>query len=276
VLRSRVVLPVVALYNAWYAEGLSELHQALVARPDDVDDPAVADGDISPLLRLTEQGWDDLERSGLSRGRQIHPDLGRTLRLVARASTEYYGWFTGPDDQKARSALVATSGDDAVRVVMTPDLRFVLEPIKPEDAAQALVAVLPEVGPGRGGSISVAADALSDKPVGRHSRGADDEGGMSFMQSTSMTDPGGQQVESLRKLLQQRRTGGGQLYVAGRDRSGRRQRCPSPLSYFDTETGRYVSLKQPGRDGTPWVTVMPADFRTLAGRLQQLTSTLAL
>ena len=76
----------------------------------------------------------------------------------------------------------------------------------------------------------------------------------------------------LRKLLAEERTGGGQLYAARRDRFGRKQRCAAPLTYFDTITGRYLSAKAAGGDGTPWITVQPADFTTLQNRLRQLSA----
>jgi hypothetical protein len=257
-LRSRVMLPVVALYNAWPAEGLSELHRALIAQID-FDD-------------LVGQGWSQLERAGLARGRQIHPDLGRSLRLIAEAGTEYYAFFNS-DECDTRSALVVTSGDDALRVILTPDKQFVLEPIRAENAAQSLISALPEVQPGRGGTISLPADAMNGNS--RRGDDYDGEGGDSFLQASRPTGPNVAQIEQLKKLLHEKRLGGGQLYVAGRDRFGKKQRCPAPLTYFDTETGRYASLEQPGSDGRPWLTVQPADFRTMTDRLQQLASALS-
>nr|WP_328809409.1 ESX secretion-associated protein EspG [Saccharothrix sp. 6-C] len=44
------------------------------------------------------------------------------------------------------------------------------------------------------------------------------------------------------------------------------------MTYFDTITGRYLSAKTTGGDGTPWVTVQPADFATLQNRLRQLSA----
>src|SRR5689334_16463647 len=116
---------------------------------------------------MFEGGWTALERLGLSRGRTVHPDLGRSLRLIAEAGTEFYAYFNHGDEE-ARTALVAVSGEEAIRVVLTPDKHFILEPVRPEDAPQALVAVLPEAGPGKGPLISLPADALKPKP--RHQR----------------------------------------------------------------------------------------------------------
>nr|WP_328809410.1 ESX secretion-associated protein EspG [Saccharothrix sp. 6-C] len=156
-LRTRVAIPVVALYNAWQAEGLPTLHNALLAQVD-FDDDQLAEGDVTVLADLARRGWAELERLGLARGRQVHADLGRSLRLIADASVEYYAFFNQGDDE-TRTALVAQSGDDALRVVLRADKHFVLEPVRPEDAVQSLVSALPEAKPGRGGVLSLPADA---------------------------------------------------------------------------------------------------------------------
>ena len=263
-LRTRVAIPVVALYNAWQAEGLPTLHNALLTQVD-FDDERLAEGDVTGLADLARRGWAELERLGLARGRQVHADLSRSLRLIADASTEYYAFFNQGDDE-TRTALVAQSGDEALRVVLREDKHFVLEPVRVEDVVQSLVSALPEVKPGRGGVLSLPADAMSDKP-----RRPDEDGG-SFLQASRPTGAHATEVQQVRKLLAEQRTGGGQLYAARRDRFGRKQRCAAPLTYFDTITGRYLSAKTTGRDGTPWLTVQPADFTTLQNRLRQLSA----
>jgi hypothetical protein len=266
VLRTKVAIPVVALYNAWQAEGLPTLHNALLAQVD-FDGDQLAEGDVTVLADLARRGWAELERLGLARGRQVHADLGRSLRLIANASTEYYAFFNQGDDE-ARSALVVQSGDDALRVVLRADKHFVLEPVRAEDAVPSLVSALPEAKPGRGGVLSLPADALSDKP--RQPR--PDEDGGSFLQASRPTGAHVAEVQQVRKLLAEQRLGGGQLYAARRDRFGRKQRCAAPLTYFDTITGRYLSAKTTGGDGTPWITVQPADFTTLQDRLRRLSA----
>ncbi|MBB5808124.1 hypothetical protein F4560_007892 [Saccharothrix ecbatanensis] len=265
-LRTRVAIPVVALYNAWQAEGLPTLHNALLTQVD-FDEDQLAEGDVTVLADLARRGWAELERLGLARGRQVHTDLGRSLRLIADASVEYYAFFNEGDGD-TRTALVVQSGDEALRVVLRPDKHFVLEPVRVEDVVQSLISALPEAKPGRGGVVSLPADALADKP----NRPRPDEDGGSFMQASRPTGAHVGEAQQVRKLLAEERTGGGQLYAARRDRFGRKQRCAAPLTYFDTITGRYLSAKAPGGDGTPWITVQPADFTTLQNRLRQLSA----
>jgi EspG family len=258
-LRTKVAIPVVALYTAWQAEGLPSLHNALLTQVD-YDEDRVERGDVEGLADMARQAWVDLERLGLARGRQVHPDLGRSLRLVDEAAVEYFAFFNEDDD--TRSALVAQKGDDAVRVVLK-DKHFVLESVRPEDAVQSLVSALPEARPGRGGVVSLPEDALKDRPR--------PEGG-SFLQASRPTGGHAGEAQLVKRLLAEKRTGGGQLFAARRDRFGRRQRCQAPLTYFDTITGRYLTTKSAGRDGTPWITVQPADFTALAHRLRQLNA----
>ncbi len=265
-LRTKVAIPVVALYTAWQGAGLPTLHNALLTQVD-FDEDRLAEGDVGGLAELARGGWGDLERLGLARGRQVHADLAKSLRLIAEAGTEYYAFFNHGDED-TRTALVAQSGDDAVRVVLRPDKHFVLEPVRAEDAAQALVSALPEAKPGRGGVLSLPADALNDKPQRPR---YDDDGERSFLQASRPTGAHQAEVQNVRKLLAEQRTGGGQLFAARRDRFGKKQRCAAPLTYFDTITGRYLSAKSTGGDGTPWITVQPADFATLQDRLRRLT-----
>lgn len=269
-LRTRVVVPAVALYNAWQAEGLPALHNALLTQVE-FDEDRLAEGDVGGLAELARSGWAELERAGLARGGRVHPDLGRSLRLVAEAGAEYYAFFN-QGDEDTRSTLVAVSGDDALRVVLRPDRHFALEPVRPEDAVQSLVAALPEAPPGRGGVVSLPAEALRE---GRPQRARSDDGEQSFLQANYQT--GGHVTEAglVRRLLAEQRLGGGQLFAARRDRFGRKHRCAAPLTFFDTTTGRYLSARSTGRDGTPWITVQPGDFTSLTTRLRQLSEAAA-
>jgi hypothetical protein len=266
VLRSKIVLPPVSLYNAWHYAGLPTLHRALLTEVA-YDEDAVGEGDLSSLSSLGRQGWAALERYGLARDGQVHADLTGTLRLIADAGAEYFAFFDTVDCDFTRSALVAVSGDDAVRVTLLPDRHFALEPVRADEAAQALVAALPEMRPGSGGTISVPLDALNEKPRPQG------EGGSFLQQTRAATTPQGAQVAQLHRLMAEERLGGGQLFAVLRDRFGRKQRCASPLSYLDGVGGRRLFRQAPGRDGSTWLTVQPADFGTMTDGLRHLATT---
>jgi len=263
------VLPAVSVYTAWHYTGLPTMHRALFTEVA-YDEDAVGEGDLSSLSDLGRQGWAALEHYGLARGGQVHADLTSTLRLIAESGTEYFAFFDTVDCAFTRSALVAVSGDDAVRVTLLPDRQFALEPVRADEAAQALVAALPESPPGKGGTISVSLDALNEKP-----RQPDENGGSFLQQARSTATPQGAQIAQLTKLMAEQRLGGGQLFAALSDRFGKKQRCATPLSYVDTVGGRYLSRQAPGSDGSVWLTVHPADFGTMADNLRRLLSAAA-
>ncbi|GAB2860440.1 ESX secretion-associated protein EspG [Lentzea nigeriaca] len=256
-LRSRVAIPVTALYQAWQAAGLPSLHRALLTQVD-FDEDLLESGDVSELERLQRTAWAQLEQYGLARGSQVHPDLANALRLVVEAGVEYWAFFSLKDGPQ-QSVLVVTNGQDALRIVLTPDQQFVLEPVRADEAPQALVGALPPAPAGRGNPITLPEDALKQKPQSYEDTG-------SFLQQSRPTSsPNDQLVAQLKQIMGQPRTGGGQVYSAKRDHLGRKQRCINPLTYIDTANGRYVAARDQG-----WLRVQPADFGTLA----QLTATM--
>lgn len=249
-LRSRVAIPVTALYQAWQAAGLPSLHRALLAQVD-FDEALLEEGDLSELERMQRAAWAQLEQYGLARGSQIHPDLAGALRLVVEAGVEYWAFFSLKDGPQ-QSVLVVSNGEDALRIVLTPDQQFVLEPVRPDEAPQALVGALPPTPAGKGSPITLPEDALKQKP-----QTYDDTG--SFMQQSRPTStPNDQLVAQLKEIMGQPRTGGGQVFSAKRDHLGRKQRCLHPLTFIDTPSGRYIAAKSEG-----WLRVQPADFGTL-------------
>ncbi|SDP56467.1 ESX secretion-associated protein EspG [Lentzea jiangxiensis] len=251
-LRSRVAIPVTALYQAWHAAGLPTMHRALLAQVD-FDEDLLASGDVSELERLQRSAWAQLEQYGLARGNQIHPDLANALRLVVEAGVEYWAFFSLKDGPQ-QSVLVVTNGQDALRIVLTPDQQFVLEPIRPEEAPQALVGALPPTPAGRGNPITVPEDALRQKRQPSY-----EDTGSFLQQSRPTSTPNDQLVAQLKEIMGQPRTAGGQLFSAKRDHLGRKQRCAHPLTFIDTPSGRYLAAKSDG-----WLRVQPADFGTLA------------
>jgi hypothetical protein len=84
------------------------------------------------------------------------------------------------------------------------------------------------------------------------------------------TDP----RDAYARLAGQPRLRGGQLAANSRSSLGGRQRSPV-IAWFDTATGRYLSLTRAGTDGREWVTISPADARTLRTRLGELVAQVA-
>jgi hypothetical protein len=64
------------------------------------------------------------------------------------------------------------------------------------------------------------------------------------------------------------------LAANSRNNLGGKQRS-RVLAWFDTATGRYLSLSRAGTDGREWVTISPADPKTLRTRLGEMVSSVA-
>jgi hypothetical protein len=73
------------------------------------------------------------------------------------------------------------------------------------------------------------------------------------------------------RLAGQPRLRGGQLAANSRNEVSGWRRSPV-LAWFDTATGRYLSLSRAGTDGREWVTVAPADTKTLRSRLVEMVA----
>ncbi|MEC3981446.1 ESX secretion-associated protein EspG [Amycolatopsis sp. H20-H5] len=76
------------------------------------------------------------------------------------------------------------------------------------------------------------------------------------------------------RLSGQPRLRGGQVVANSRTQLGAKQRS-RVLAWFDTASGRYLSLSRAGSDGREWVTVSPADPKTLRTRLSEMVSSVS-
>lgn len=94
---------------------------------------------------------------------------------------------------------------------------------------------------------------------------------MKSRRRTSLSEQVADPRESYARLAGQPRLRGGQLAANSRSELGARRRSPV-LAWFDTATGRYLSLSRPGPDGREWVTVAPADAKTLRTRLSEMVA----
>ncbi len=79
-------------------------------------------------------------------------------------------------------------------------------------------------------------------------------------------------AKELRGVIEQPRRGGGQLYAAVRD-GGRRRRAEPPLTYLDTESGRWMTFVD-ARGSERWIVAAPAGGKVIATRLRHLLDSL--
>lgn len=194
---------------------------------------------------LTEDERDALRQQayGELRERDLLDDqVTDRLSVVAHADRSIDSVFQQGPEQPV-SAIAVAAGSRGVLATQTAEGLW-LRQIDAGSLASAVVDLLPPAPRGTELSITVAAE---DLPNGR-----------------SHAD---RQV--LARFAAQRNHRAGQLAVNARDPMGGRSRSPV-LSWFDTETGRYLTYTKRGSDGREWITIAPADAPTLRHRLTEL------
>ncbi|AOS62391.1 ESX secretion-associated protein EspG [Actinoalloteichus hymeniacidonis] len=255
-LRSKITISNVAYDVLWEQEKLEDKHLALRTKS-----PGRT---FDERRELVDQAWQELGRLGLARGREAHPDLVDALHLIKRAAIEFYGWFSS-GKKDTRSALAVAHGEQALLAELVDD-ELSFAPLRSTGLIDGLVSALPPNPGGRGRSFNFPKAAFSggDKPSAQNDLGFEGSSGGN----------GGTDIKALKQLLGQPRSSAGQLYVARRDRFGKRHRVENALSFFDPPPGRYLAQETPGPDGTTWMVVAPANARALSARLSEMVGTL--
>lgn len=221
------------------------------------------DGGELPYPLVARSHGETMDERNLLRNR-VFEDL-RTQRLMdarGRLSPEMEDWLTllarGTHSVDAvfedTSALAASDGHRALLATQSPE-GLALQAIDPGSVVSSTVALLPACPRGTEQSITIPATDLNAMAQGRPA-------------GRTATD---RQV--LKALSEQPKLRAGQLAVNTRNPMGGRKRSPV-LSWFDTESGRYLTYAKKGQDGTDWVTIAPADPATLRHHLGELLAKL--
>lgn len=258
VLRAPVRLSRLALDVVCESERLPERHHVFTAAPV----PAETYREFAAVQRRV---LDELTGVGLVVRDAPHPDLVTALRLLARPHREFYGYFS-TDEMRSGSFLAAADAADGVLAILDGEVAT-LVPVDADRLDVAAVQALPRVPPARITPIAVAEADLVPRR-----RAATAEGEDSFLVPARPTRESAA-LRRARALLGKPRTGGGMLYAAVRDRSGRRRRAAGQISYVDVvPEGRTVVEEQSGPDGTRWITLRGAEPDLLARMLRQLAA----
>ncbi|MQA62718.1 MAG: ESX secretion-associated protein EspG [Actinophytocola sp.] len=231
---------------------------------------------------LSAQGLKD------SYGR-LDPALDAALRMLAVNQLSVDAVHIPDPDTAPLAALAATDGATAVLATQDADGIWLRE-IFPDALVSEIVNLLPSSRRGVERSVTLSLDdALRTPPArvkvaatGQAEATADAEQKGRF----GLRKPPRQQERPRRPLSErtagnpredyallaaQPRLRGGQIAVNARNEAGRKFRSPV-LGWFDTVTGRYLSITRAGRDGHEWVTLSPADAKTLRTRLADMMS----
>jgi hypothetical protein len=243
---------------------LSVLPLISLLRRENLGDPhaVFAGGERYVSPRFADEAADQLRRelagAGLG-GRESLYDFVDELALVQRASTEWYGWVTGDNENYA--VLAASAGRRAAVVVRLGE-RVRFEAVEPDRLVEAFVHRLPAMRPAAGEPISVLAAEFD-------ARGERQEG--SIMRRSGSGRPDG--ARRLDSLLREPRLGGAKLYAASRDRAGVRGRSAEWLTVLDVASGRWVIYPTLGR-GERAINAVPGTPHTLAAKLTELHRTI--
>lgn len=242
-------LHVEALVRLVRMENLGELHVAL--KPQSVwrrkDDQN----------RIEVEARQEFMRLGLldSRGR-LDVEVAAALAVLTRAGAEFYGWIN--DGEKTRGVLSAAIGREALLAVRDGVMVNIIQ-IRPETLPQALVNRTPDVRPARGEAVNVLRSDVLASAGGRQRTAA----GVGMR-------PAPPEVRVVQQIMAMPTIGGGELYVAVRDRMGRRRAVDEPLRYADTQNGRFLNYMTNTGDGEQRILVAPAARGDLVARLQEM------
>ncbi|MTD57903.1 ESX secretion-associated protein EspG [Amycolatopsis pithecellobii] len=242
-------------------------------------------GELPYPLKVRSHGVTMDERAALRRradnelkARQLRDHFGRLEPWVEE-------WFTVlarptlsidalhiPDFQAPPVGILAASdGTTGVIATQTADGIW-LRSTFAEGLPSAVVEMLPQGRRGTEASITLPVDEALGIPPKRVPVTPGGEAAPSRpRRRTSLSDQVADPRESYARLAGQPRLRGGQLAANSRSELSGRRRSPV-LAWFDTATGRYLSLSRPGTDGREWVTVAPADAKTLRSRLAEMVA----
>lgn len=247
-------LHVEALVRLVRMENLGELHTTLK--------PAAVWRRKEDQDRIEVEARKEFMRLGLldNRGR-LDVEVAAALAVLTRAGAEFYGWIN--DGATTRGVLAGATGREALLAVRDGQMVGITQ-IRPETLPQALVNRTPDVRPARGEAVNVLRSEMLTSAGGRQRTAA----GVGLR-------PAPPEVRIVQQVMAQPTTGGGELYVAVRDRMGRRKTTQDPLRYADTEQGRWLNYTTPAGDGEQRILVAPASRADLVGRLQEMHRTLS-
>jgi hypothetical protein len=256
-------------------------------------------GELPYPLRVRSHGATENERVSLRhrtdvelKARGIREPRGRpappiedALHLLAFAPLTVDALHIPQFDTPTVGVLAAADETKGVLAVQDADGIW-LRDVPPDGLVSAVIGVLPAGPRGSEASVTLPMDeALRTAPIrvpvslpsapgeeedtGRR-RGKAAPPRRTPLSERVTTDP----REAYGRIAGQPRLRGGQLAANSRSQVGAKQRS-RVLAWFDTATGRYLSLSRAGTDGREWVTVAPADAATLRTRLGEMVSSVS-
>jgi hypothetical protein len=232
---------------------------------------------------LRQRAHAELQARGIrDRQGRLEPHVEDWLSLLARPAMSVDALHI-PDFQKPPIAILAAA-DERTGVIAVQDADGIwIRPILADALVSTVVDMLPAGRRGSEASITLPLDeALHTAPIRVSVAAAgvselDTDAAKAKRQPkarSSLSDRATDPREAYGKLSGQPRLRGGQLAANSRNNLGGKQRS-RVLAWFDTASGRYLSLSRAGTDGREWVTISPADPKTLRSRLGEMVSSVS-
>jgi hypothetical protein len=160
------------------------------------------------------------------------------------------------------SALAATDGTTGVLATRTGS-RVTLLPVEPDESTTSIVGLLPPSRPGNGVSITLPAANL-DQAAARAGANA-----VALQRELVADGLGRDEARKIADVLRDViRTG--QFGVSHLPRSGPVRRAEQVVTFYDTNKGRYLFVRQAG-----WVTLVGANDAAIVDRIDRMRANLA-
>lgn len=202
------------------------------------------------------------QRGVLDRHGRVEPRLASYLEVLAGGQLTVDSVHIAEPGSKAVLAVVGSLHGRGLLAVQD-ERGLWLKEVPNDGLASTIVSLLP---PGERGSLR-----SITMPVEQLMAGA----GADFLQrkdgGAGAPEPGPADDDRkvLARLHAEERLRGGQIGANVLTEVGSRSRSPV-LSWFDTESGRYLTKASRGSDGREWITIAPADLATLRQRIAEM------
>ncbi|AUS79450.1 hypothetical protein C1701_14990 [Actinoalloteichus sp. AHMU CJ021] len=220
---------------------------------------------------LHQRAWQELEARGLVRTGDLDPFLEDAFQILARPPLAVWALLQ-TDRENGIDAVIAASGDFAVLAMQSgpenaprEEKELVLEAVRPTGLAHVAASLLPEHRPGKGQSVSCPSD-LIEKATANASPGP---GGLRASLTSHGMRPG--EAEFIAEVLTSERLRYGEFSTRSFNRlAGKTTRSAYRVDVLDTSIGRYLLQHKPDGQGRPWFAMAPTDRTRMAGRIQEL------
>ncbi|HVV12332.1 MAG TPA: ESX secretion-associated protein EspG [Amycolatopsis sp.] len=227
---------------------------------------------VDERAALRQRAHNELKARGLrDHFGRLEPWIEDAFTVLARPTLSIDALHIPEFQRPPVGILAASDGQTGVLAIQDADGVWI-RPTFAEGLVSAVVELLPPGSRGTEPSVTLPVEEALRIPPSRVSVPAGGpDAPVKSRRRTSLSDQAADQRDTYARISGQPRLRGGQLAANTRSELNGRRRSPV-LAWFDTSTGRYLSLSRAGTDGREWVTVSGADAKTLRSRLGEMVT----